>query len=276
MLRFIIPIRHPEQVADVEEQQATLTQTFRCLERQRGDQWEVVVVTNTGTRLPPLSNRFSVRWVDFPPDPSFATVKTKRDFYEAVRMDKGRRILAGAEDLTADCYMMVADDDDLVEESVAEFVEQNVDINGWAITKGYRWDTKQKFVADLDDFHLTCGTSLIVKAGYYKFFGERKDGVSIEAIKELGSHRTIFERAKDEGQPFSEIPFRAAVYRTSHQVTTQTDVRKFKQNEKSGSLELLRGAFRRLRRLLKLSAPGGTLAGQTLRSEDFLREKFGL
>ncbi len=282
MLRFVIPIRHPNQVTDIEEQRGILRQTIDCLKLQKGDQWQAIIVANPGTPIPDLPPQISVKWVDIAPNEGFAKATTRQEFFEVVRDDKGQRLLEGVRDIGPDDYVMVVDDDDLIDPSLASFVLDQPLRNGWFVENGYRWNTTTGEVLDMSGFHMSCGTCLIVRAGYYQFFDQLKTGVSQEAIQELGSHRQVFDRATLEGTPFAEIPFRAAVYRTAHQTSVISDISSRKlaiwNRGLRGTVHMLRYNLGKLKR--RLAGDQGpepeAKAEPTVRTEDFLIEKYGI
>lgn len=219
MINFIIPIRHPSQVKSVEQQKQILMQTVRSIEAQSSSQWRCVIVANREMDLPELPNGFYIKWVDFEPNQKFKNVNNLQEFYEAVRSDKGLRVLEAAKDVKSDEYIMVIDDDDLIHRNLVDYVTANHGLN-WYVGDGYRWNSNRNTIDKLDSFHRKCGTSLIVKVNDYLFYEEAISSGEIteKSIDELGSHILIFDRCKTN---FSKIPFRAAIYRCNHANASQ-------------------------------------------------------
>ena len=96
ILTFIIPIRHQDNAKDWQRVKRTLAQTVQSIARQDRDGWKAVVIANHGADLPELPKGFDVKRVDFPPNQLHAQGNaTQGQFYQAFRLDKGRRVLAG-------------------------------------------------------------------------------------------------------------------------------------------------------------------------------------
>ena len=217
VVTFIIPVRHQDNARDWSILKRNLTQTVASIANQTNPDWRGVVVANRGADLPVLPEKFSVAWVDFPPnDIHERGDATEEDFLDSFRADKGRRVLAGM--LTArDCrFFMIVDDDDFVSARITEYAARHQNENGWTIDKGYIWDDGGSILLCRDQFNHYCGTSLIIRSDLYGLPSKAED-VSLPWIKDmLGSHVRIESILAERGTPLNALPFRGAVYRVAH------------------------------------------------------------
>src|SRR5690606_18688753 len=137
-------------------------------------------------------------------------------FLEAVRLDKGRRILAGMIDAGATDYLMVSDDDDLISNELTGFVSKHRGQNGWVFRNGYIWSPGSRLLYRHPDFSMVCGTSHIVRTDLFEL-PQSFEEASEEYIKSmLGSHIFITKHLVQKGTPLVPLPFVGAIYRTGH------------------------------------------------------------
>jgi len=177
-------------------------------------------VVNEGADLPELPEGVEVEWVNFQPNPlRFNAGFDNEEVYNAIRIDKGRRILAGmhhAGGRDYKGYFMIVDDDDFVNRNIVSFVKKNYNENGWYIHKGYIYDINSKFLLRYRKFSDFCGTSLIVRADLYNL-PPTIEATSDDYIRKfLGSHIFIKDILKNAGTPLSPLPFYGAMYRIGH------------------------------------------------------------
>jgi len=216
-LTFIVPLRHPENARDWGRLKNILTETMRSIAAQESNDWQAVIVANHGADLPALPPQFEVKRVDFPANPlSDISKADPEQFWASLRLDKGRRILAGMLHAGEMGHIMVVDDDDFVSRRLASWVVKNKEANGWYFKKGYVWGTDAKLMYLFDDFHMFCGTSHIVRADLYKI-PQKFEMVSDDYIRRmLGAHRFIKEELDASGTPLAPLPFVGAIYRVGH------------------------------------------------------------
>jgi hypothetical protein len=217
LVTFIVPVRHPENATDWSALRGRLAETVASIAAQSDPDWRAVVVANYGADLPALPKGFSVEWVEFPPNASYDIrhfdLAVARD---SVRLDKGRRVLAGMLAAGGSDYFMVVDDDDFISSQLVRYVKAHKGDNGWKISKGWLWSEGGRLVAKKNNFSDFCGTSLIIKADLYQL-PNGDDPQSTEYIKTmLGSHVRIAGIFADQGNPLAPLPFRGAVYRIGH------------------------------------------------------------
>lgn len=136
-LTFIIPIRHQDNAPNWDKTIANLKQTISSIAAQKAGLWRCIVVANYGAELPNMPQGFDVCRVDFPPNEMHSQGEAdKEEFYEAIRLDKGRRILAGILHAKEIKYLMLVDDDDLIHCELATYVSEHMGENGWYIKNG--------------------------------------------------------------------------------------------------------------------------------------------
>lgn len=217
VLTFIIPVRHQENAPDWPRLKANLAQTLASVAAQSVDQWRGVVVCNEGADLPPLPEKFSAMFVDFPPNRLHERGgATRDDFLNSFRIDKGRRVLAGMLARRDSDFFMIVDDDDFVSRDIAKFVGENSGSYGWTIDKGYIWSDGGTLLFEHDDFHHLCGTSLIIRSDLYKLPATAAEADTAFVMAMLGSHHDVDALLEAAGTPLAPLPFMGAVYRVGH------------------------------------------------------------
>jgi hypothetical protein len=216
-LTFVIPVRHQANAKDWPRLRANLTQTIASIAAQTNANWRAVIVANEGAELPDVSERFDIVRVDFPPNAMYELQGNDREaFHEAVRLDKGRRILKGMLHARETDFFMIVDDDDFVHHGLVEFVSRHSHANGWKVREGYVWGDGGNLLLVHHDFSNFCGTSLIIRSDLYDL-PLRYEDASDEYIKTmLGSHVKIARVLAEHGTPLADLPFRGAVYRIGH------------------------------------------------------------
>lgn len=216
-ITFIIPVRHQDNARDWGKLKANLSQTIASIANQSAGDWRAVIVANEGADLPALPEGFSAERVTFPPNVKHELAgQTKDEFYDAFRVDKGRRVLAGMLAARDSRFFMIVDDDDFVSNGIAAYAADHPEADGWTIDRGYIWDDGGRLLFAHDDFKSVCGTCLIVRADHYAL-PERFEDASLDWIKlMLGSHRELPRLLAERGTPLASLPFRGAVYRVGH------------------------------------------------------------
>lgn len=217
VLTFIVPVRHQDNARDWSALKANLSQTVASISSQTAPDWRGIVVANEGADLPTLPDNWDVVRVAFPPNEMHEqSGESMEDFYDAFRVDKGRRVLAGMLAARTSRFFMIVDDDDFVSSRLAQHAAEHPDANGWTIDRGYIWDDGGRLLLEYDDFSHLCGTSLIVRSDLYGL-PESQESASLEWIRNmLGSHIRIAAILAERGTPLEPLPFRGAVYRVAH------------------------------------------------------------
>lgn len=214
---FIIPVRHPANARDWPRLVERLKQTMRSISAQRSDRWTGVIVANREARLPDLPPGFVAVRVDLPPNPLYEMDHSNREaIYEAVRTDKGKRVLSGMLAARGARFLMVVDDDDFVSRDLVSFADKHPDSNGWYVEHGYLWTEGSSFLMRRGAFNTLCGTSHLVRADLFDL-PERAEDASMDRVKAMmGSHIKIEAMLRDAGHALSPLPFAGAVYRVGH------------------------------------------------------------
>ena len=219
VLTFIIPVRHQANARDWVLVKKHLADTVGSISRQDHDGWKGIIVANHGADLPPLPGGFEVKHVDFPPNPLHEQGSDdKETFYEAVRQDKGRRILAGMLHAGEMGHVMIVDDDDFVSRRLTSFVAQNRERNGWYIRDGYVWGEGDKWLYLYSGFSEFCGSSHIIRCDCYDLPKDIEMVSDTYLRRMLGSHIFIRKYLEGSGQKLEPLPFPGAVYRVGHAV----------------------------------------------------------
>lgn len=253
-LTFIIPVLHQDNAKDWNKLKQNLASTMKSISSQKNDSWKGIVVANRGADLPALPPGFDVKWVEFPPNRLYEQGNIdKEQFYEAVRIDKGRRVLAGMLHAGEMQHVMIVDDDDFVSDRLSTVAVENPTANGWYIRDGYVWGEDSNYVYEFSDFSKLCGTCYVIRADLYELphtFAEAAD----EYIKRmLGSHIFIRDHLAEKLTPLAPLPFVGAVYRVGHAGAHSQSVGVFAQYFPKKLVKQPFELVRRLRRLRHLS-----------------------
>lgn len=216
-ITFIIPVRHQDNSKDWSKLKSNLTQTIASIAAQTNPNWRAVIVANEKADLPEVPQGFEVVRVSFLPNNMHELQGSDKEaFYDAFRVDKGRRVLTGMLHARDTLFYMIVDDDDFVSSKLTEYISHHRNENGWKITDGYVWGDGGKLLFIHNDFSNFCGTSLIIRADLYRLPASFEEA-SLDYIKTmLGSHVKISRILSDLGTPLSRLPFLGAVYRIGH------------------------------------------------------------
>lgn len=217
LLTFVIPVRHQDNAADWGLLTQRLQQTIQSISAQDSSDWRGIVVANEGADLPAMPPNWEVVRVSFAPNPMHEQGSAaKETFYDAFRLDKGRRVLSGMMAARDSAYFMIVDDDDFVCRRLASYVGANKGQMGWQITDGYIWEEGAGIVFLHEDFSRICGTSHIIRNDIYELPEDFADA-SEEYMKFMfGSHVALPTKLKEAGTPLPVLPFPGAVYRIGH------------------------------------------------------------
>ncbi|MFY9288210.1 MAG: galactosyl transferase [Alphaproteobacteria bacterium] len=250
ILTFIIPVRHQDNAKNWVYLKRNLGETIASIAQQKVGGWQAIIVANNGADLPAMPPGFTVKRVDFPPNQMHELGQNNReDFYEAVRLDKGRRILAGMLAAGEAGHLMVVDDDDFISCNLTGFVASNPQAYGWYFRDGYVWSGGD-MLYHYGDFSRLCGTSHIVRSDLYKLPARFEDATDAYIKRTLGSHIFLEDDLKAAGTPLVPLPFAGTIYRTGHQEShsqSNSIIKHFLWTDATK-----RNPLRLLRRLLRL------------------------
>lgn len=215
-ITFVIPVRHHGSVMDWDRVQSELALTVSSVRRQTISDWRCVVVANEDTPLPSLPDDVMIIRVALPqtPLPDWGGGANAEMYFEAIRADKGARVLAGIVAAEPNGHVMVVDYDDFVSCRLAELSASAPHAPGWVIDSGFVYDERRLSYAQTSGFNEVCGTSLAV---HVRLLG-LEAGLRTEPARvrrTLGSHRFLADDLKESGNPLTRCPFPGAVYRVA-------------------------------------------------------------
>ena len=217
VMTFVIPLRHPQNSPDWLALKRRLSETIRSIAGQDDVRWRAIIVANEGADLPPLPRNFAVKRVDFPPNPMFEQGDNDLEaFRDCVRLDKGRRVLAGILEAKSTGYVMVVDDDDFVSCRLTSFVASHSGESGWYVRNGYIWGDGGKLIYEYADFSKFCGTSHIIRTDLYELPASVETADPDKIRRFFGSHVFIREFLEERGNALRPLPFVGAIYRVGH------------------------------------------------------------
>ncbi|GLQ52755.1 galactosyl transferase [Devosia nitrariae] len=217
LLTFVIPVRHQDNAADWGLLTQRLQQTIRSVSAQDTPGWRGVVVANEGADLPAMPPNWDVVRVGFPPNVLHERGSAdKETFYDAFRLDKGRRVLSGMMAARDSAYFMIVDDDDFVSRRLTGYVGANKGQIGWQIAVGYLWEDGSRIVFLHDEFARICGTSHIIRNDIYELPESFADASEDYMKSMFGSHVELPAKLQQAGMPLPKLPFPGAVYRIGH------------------------------------------------------------
>lgn len=213
---FIIPIRHFENIRDHKKHDLNLRQTIASISNQTCSDWSAIIIANHGMKLPALPKGFSVKYVNFDKNNKHDDMTNIEEFRDAVRLDKGSRILTGMLSSPNSKYFMVVDDDDLINCNIVDYVKKKYGIYGWIISDGYMWDDGTKLLYQKNNFNKLCGTSLIIRSDLYNLPNSFDEASDLYIKDMLGSHIRIDSILEKNATPLEKLPFYGAIYRVGH------------------------------------------------------------
>lgn len=217
IVTFVIPIRHQDNAKDWNALVQRLAQTMQSIAAQDNSSWRAIVVANEGAKLPVLPPQFSDVRVTFPPNKLHDMGAADRELvYEAFRMDKGRRVLAGMLAAGETGYFMIVDDDDFVSRHIVAHAARHRGDNGWTVQKGFVWAEGGRLAFLHSHFASFCGTSHIIRADLYALPASLELASETYIKNMLGSHVRIEAILAAQGAPLAPLPFPGAIYRVGH------------------------------------------------------------
>jgi hypothetical protein len=217
ILTFVIPMRHQDTAKSWQRIRKNLSETIASITNQDSDGWKAIIVANHGADLPDLPKGFDVKRVDFPPNelPEPGTVE-KEQIYDAIRIDKGRRLLAGMLHAGEMGHVMTVDNDDFISRRLTSFVAANPKANGWYVRDGYVWSDGGRILFQFTDFSRLCGTSHIVRSDLYQLPSSLETADETYIKRMIGSHLFLHDHLDQTGNPLEPLPFVGAIFRTNH------------------------------------------------------------
>lgn len=215
LVTFVIPIKHHEHIGNINDFHRSFKQTISSITQQSCSDWGCIIVCNEGMPLPSLDSRIKTLFVDYPPNRFYDMEQHDVEIcYEAIREDKGKKVLQGILHSGDSKYLMVVDDDDMIHNQLVRTIKDNDNGNGWFINKGFIWFEGSSILFKRNGFHHLCGTSHILRKAALNLHELETD---ISFVKKyLGSHLDLIEYMRQKASLLEEFPLRAVVYRVGH------------------------------------------------------------
>jgi hypothetical protein len=214
-LDFIVAVRHHVTVRDWTPVREVIRDTALSISSQSDKSWRAVFVANEGTPMPAMPAGVEVVRVDFDP-PRLPDPKVDVEaYFEAIRRDKGQRLLAGLKSLRSAGHVMTVDYDDFVSARLAGYVRDHPTSDGWFIDAGFMVEPPRRVsLLRRTGFNEICGSSLIVAAKHYApLLGGHEEDQRALASRWLGSHKFIRRDLAATGVHLAPLPFRGAAWR---------------------------------------------------------------
>ena len=215
-LSFIIPIRDHAGVADWPAAMCNLQATAASIAAQTSSSWRCVVVASRHSPLPHLPGKIEVHRLDLPTPAPLPPLANMEQRLEAIRADKGRRVLEGMLSVAPDNYVMTVDYDDLVSNRLAAFAEVHSAQPGWFVDSGYLYDGSSTLMRLGSGFDELCGTSLIIHADRLVLPPKLEAADETYLRQWFGSHKFAKRLLAQAGTPLAPLPFPGAIYRVGH------------------------------------------------------------
>ena len=223
MLVFIIPVKSPAISPDWSLFSRLFERCLKSVCNQTSPNFKVVVVCNQKPQTTFESSHIEYLTVDFPP-PESEQVSLLVGLQSPKEADKAKKILAGlayAEKFSPS-HTMVVDADDCINKDLAKFVEQNPNVNGWYIKKGYVYKEGKKYIyLNLKNFNDLCGTSIVIKYNLAKL------------LIDDGKYYDHCAVTLNNGVQLQPLPFTGAIYSVENRENyrmTEEAVKELKSN----------------------------------------------
>ena len=222
MLVFIIPIKSFTVSPSWSRCCLLFERCLRSVCAQTSENFRVVVACHEKPEIDFAHPHVHYIQVDFLP-PSLASLN-----YGQVKgsgdVDKAKKILAAltyAQQFNPD-HIMVVDADDCVNKRIAEFVNKNLECDGWYLKRGYVYEEGKNLIyLNTKNFYQSCGSSIIIKYPLYHLL----------FIDDYYNHHNNVLR---DGTTLKKLPFIGAIYIIKHgenQFMTPQQTKQLKKKE---------------------------------------------
>lgn len=230
MLVFIIPLKSSRLSSSWERVCQLLERTLKSVCNQTSSNFEVIIVCHEKPELSFSDPRIHYLSVDLPLPGNDFVSKDK---------DKMCKMLLGMikADSMNPSHLMFVDADDCVSNRLAEFVDQNIDQNGWFIGKGYEYrEDIQQLKYRSKGLHLRTNTSHIIRMDLLK----PDLTIPLEEVRSdnfILQHPDTANILKGRGTPLKELPFPGMVYITDNGENIWWSQDKISQDKKGFDLK---------------------------------------
>lgn len=208
MLVFIIPLKSAQLSSSWERVCQLLERTVKSACNQTSPNFKVLIVCHEKPELSLVDPRVSYLSVDLPLPSD----------YEGKEKDKMSKMLIGMREAFSlnPSHIMFVDADDCVSNRLVEFVDQNINKNGWFIGKGYEYrEDIQQLKYRRKGLHLRTNSSHIIRVDLL----EPALTIKLDDVKRenfILNHRDTANILKSRGTPLEELPFPGMVYITDN------------------------------------------------------------
>lgn len=224
MLTFVIPVRHPSSISEPAVAKRLMAETIASISAQTHPGWTCVIAAEANADLPALPPGFEVVRTDIPA-PDLPDIRVEKQANrQAVRMDKGARIMTALVAARPRGHVMVVDYDDLVSRRLAAFCADHPEANGWYVESGWLYGGGAFVNAYPEKFSRLCGTSILVHSRLLRIPQQPEDIDFDYAGRTLGDHVFIRGDLEAAGAPLAPLPFPGAVYRVGHRNSASLSV----------------------------------------------------
>lgn len=224
MIIFAIPLRSKETSNDWEGCLRRFENTLQSIFNQNDDEFKVLVACN---EIPKMNKKYDER-LEF----IITDIPTPKKWLE-MAIDKGwkltaiavriRELLLKQENPQNGIYVMLVDADDLLNRNIAKYVKEHPNENGFVSKDGYVHYKGNNYLNIYKDMHTYCGSCNIIKM----YLDDLPNGYpvseklchDIEIAKILNKrypirfdHNIVVDKYKNDGKPFSLLPFRSTIY----------------------------------------------------------------
>ncbi|MBD2482375.1 glycosyltransferase family A protein [Planktothrix sp. FACHB-1365] len=214
MLAFIIPLKSSQLSSSWERVCQLLERTLKSVCNQTSSNFEVIIVCHEKPELSFSNPKVRCLSVDLP--------LPGNDFVSKEKDQICKMLLGMIEaDSMNPSHIMFVDADDCVSNRLVEFVDQNIDQNGWFIGKGYEYrEDIQQLKYRSKGLHLRSNTSHIIRMDLLKPYLT----IPLEEVRRENFIRDNFilyhpdtaNILKRRGTPLKELPFPGMVYITDN------------------------------------------------------------
>lgn len=243
MLTFIVPVKSKLLTSDWLACSKLFERTLKSICNQINDNFKVIVVCHELPQVIFTSDK--IEYVQVPFDPPTLVADDWNKNRELKEGDKANKILIGferAKKYKPD-YIMVVDADDCISNAIVSFVaQQENNMPGWYIDKGYYYKEGANYLfLNKKTFNNLCGSCIIIRTDLFlQLITQDPCLYYFHELKELPN-----------GIALEPLPFAGALYSMgngeNHYMSAQQAVKLIKNKEsKAVRWEFLRSLYRKL------------------------------
>ncbi|WP_411894445.1 glycosyltransferase family A protein [Winogradskyella sp. A2] len=205
MLSFIVPVKSKRVSRDWPSFCKLFEGTLKSICKQTDEDFKVIVVCHEMPEINFTHKNIHFVQVEFEP-PIREENESNNSINKRREIDKGKKLKIGTayalENFNTD-YVMTVDSDDFISNRIAAHVNQSAgDVPGWYVKHGYIHMDGKKFLISTRKFSYLCGSSVIVKPNYLKYFFE------VDPILYFDHRLTVLNNEIS----LSILPFYAGIY----------------------------------------------------------------